>query len=443
MSSRHCNGSDCTDSARGRRTNLKVIPPRSSLRYTETFSEARLSALRLRGDPPADAVAEALHQAQSLTQIHDLLTTTRARARPHDPTCPLQRFLTLAAAVPAWVRPALIARGQRVHCTLYPFQGLSLFSGSLVGGSQFSNAAVVTALAGNITSQPTRRIRETGALLAGLALPGSLLHPGGIAHDSFTRVRLLHAALRHWLPRSGRLAPQRELVPARVYVEGEVPLNQHDLAITLGVFCYLNLRSLRRMDVVLSSADVEAYVHMWRYAGHVLGIEEWLLPVTLEDQEAVMLASMIHQGAPDHINGAANKAFINAFARQLAAAVSAAPVPGLRLHASTVQEFLEQMVLHLNGAEYTGGMGLQAPPCAAPHWAVRLTRALGWAFGTVLPRYVPGAEEALFRLHSWGIRREMKLRGTAVGHAAGSGKGGVGQRATATAAAASHPHAKL
>ena len=31
--------------------------------------------------------------------------------------------------------------------------GLSLFSGSLVGGAQFSNAAIVTALAGNINNE--------------------------------------------------------------------------------------------------------------------------------------------------------------------------------------------------------------------------------------------------------------------------------------------------
>ena len=114
-------------------------------------------------------------------------------------------------------------------------------------------------------------------------------------------------------------------------------------------------------------------------------------------------------------------------------------MPGLRLRASTVQEFLEQMVLHLNGSEYTGGMALQEAPGAEPHWAVRLTRMLGWTFGTLLPRYAPGAEELLFRLHSWGIRREMRLRGTAVGHAAGSGK----RVAQSTSATSRHHHAKL
>ena len=59
-------------------------------------------------------------------------------------------------------------------------------------GAIGKHQAVVTALAGNITADPVRRIRETAMLLAGLALPGTLLRPGGIAHDSLTQVRPIY-----------------------------------------------------------------------------------------------------------------------------------------------------------------------------------------------------------------------------------------------------------
>ena len=282
-----------SEAPRRPRTDLRAIPPRASLRYTATWPRKRLDALRFRGDPLADAVAEELHARHGgLTNIHDLLSTVRAKAAAPGSSggaaaaaaCPLRAFLDASAEVPAWADAAQIARGQRVHAVHYPAIGLSLFSGSLVGGAQFSNAAIVTALAGNITTDPTRRVRETGALLAALALPGSLLRAGGAAHDSLSRVRLLHAALRHWLPRSGRLKGHASMAPAGVFLPGEVPLNQQDLAITLGIFCYLNLRSLRRMAVVLPRADIEAYVAMWRCAGRVLGIAEELLPASLEEQ---------------------------------------------------------------------------------------------------------------------------------------------------------------
>jgi hypothetical protein len=75
-----------------------------------------------------------------------------------------REFLTETAKIPAWADADKIARGQRIHCVHTPFMGLSLFSGSLVGGAQFSTAAIVTALAGNITTDPTRRINETGII---------------------------------------------------------------------------------------------------------------------------------------------------------------------------------------------------------------------------------------------------------------------------------------
>jgi len=249
-------------------------------------------------------------------------------------------------------------------------------------------------------------------LLHAIAIPGSLVDAGKEAHDSLTRVRLLHAALRNWLPRSGRLKPHRSMVPENVYVEGEVPINQQDLAITLGVFCYINLRSLRRMGVVLSDYDVQCYVHMWRYAGHVLGICNELLPKTIEDQEEFMLCSMIHQGSPDTIPGHGTKKFIDAFVEQ-ANKQSKGIIPFQQL-----QTFLYQMTRYLNGVDYTTGM--QIENLGNWHWSVCLIRSLGFAFGTVLPR-MPLGEEALFRWNTRMVRKELARRGTPTGHGAGTG----------------------
>eukprot|EP00931_Biecheleriopsis_adriatica_P041213 TRINITY_DN23586_c0_g1_i4.p1 TRINITY_DN23586_c0_g1~~TRINITY_DN23586_c0_g1_i4.p1 ORF type:complete len:416 (-),score=61.61 TRINITY_DN23586_c0_g1_i4:70-1317(-) len=398
-------------------TDLRRIPPRASLRYTQRWSKKRLDQLRLVGDDLGDRVAAELHSKHGgLTKIHDLLTTVRAKAAVEAGDCSsiFRCFLEGAAVIPAWANREMVERGQRVHAVHLPFMGLSLFSGSLVGGAQFVTAATVTALAGNITTDPLRRINETGLLLAALAFPGSLMDAGSEAHDSLTRVRLLHSALRHWLPRSGRLASHRERVPEQVYVEGEVPINQQDLAITLGVFCYINLRSLRRMGILLSAWDIQCYVHMWRYAGHVLGILDELLPTTLEEQEEFMLCSMLHQGAPEAINGPKTKEFIAAFAKDACRQTRGA------LPAKAVQTFLNQMTRYLNGSDYVTGMEIE--DLGDWHWSVQLIYLLGFVFGTAVPR-IPLGEEALFRLHTRNLRRQLRLRGTPTGHGAGSGAG--------------------
>ena len=247
-------------------------------------------------------------------------------------------------------------------------------------------------------------------ILAALAFPGSLVDPGSEAHESLTRVRLLHAALRHWLPRSGRLDNHKDCVPEGMYVEGELPLNQHDLALTLGIFCYLNLRSLRRMGVVLSTVDIQSYAMMWRYCGHVLGIVPELCPSSLEEQEEFMMASMKHQGDPDSIHGL--ERFVRPFGQDMDRASRG------WLGADRATDFLLQMVVHLNGRDYVPGLS----DGIGGHWAPRLVHAVGYLVGTVLPR-LPGGESFLFTLHTSRIRRmlDRRRRREAMGHGAGSG----------------------
>lgn len=399
------------------RCDLRKIPSRNSLKYTDKYSKARLSSLRLLGDPAADEVVEHLYkQNGQLTKIHDLLATVRMQAAAESTSgggvC--ARFLDNSASIPAWANKQQIERGQQIHAAHTPFMALSLFAGSLVGGGQFITASVVTALAGNISNDPTRRVNETGLLLAAIGFPGSLLTADGEAHQSLTRVRLLHAALRHWLPRSGRLQPHRSMVPSKVYVEGEVPINQHDLAITLGIFAYLNVRSLTRMGIFLSRTDIDAYIHMWRYAGHVLGIADNLLPVSLEDQEEFMLASMLHQGSPESMKEAGTKKFIDAFAKSGAAATG--------IGFGVLQTYLYQMVRYLNGAEFITGTNI--PDLGDWHWAPLLTWFFGVILGTLVPM-VPFGERALVRLHTRRLRNRLekrKARGTPLGHAPGTGK---------------------
>ena len=174
------------------------------------------------------------------------------------------------------------------------------------------------------------------------------------------------------------------------------------------------------MGVVLRSSDIKAYVAMWRYAGHVLGIDHDILPETLEIQEDFMLASMLHQGAPEAISETNTREFISAFARRFATALRVVP-------ADTMQVFFEQVTRHLNGMEYTTGM--QLDDLGAGHWSIVLTRFLGWTVGTLAVRYTFGlGESAMFNLNTWGIRRQLKARGVPIGHAAGSGGVAPGQQ---------------
>jgi len=78
--------------------------------------------------------------------------------------------------MPEWVNPAMVERGQQVQAVYSSLMGPALFAGSLVGGSMFKSAAVVTALAGNLTNEPARRTNETALIIANLIFSGNTVH---------------------------------------------------------------------------------------------------------------------------------------------------------------------------------------------------------------------------------------------------------------------------
>lgn len=182
-----------------------------------------------------------------------------------DSSGPCRRFLNTVNSVPEWADFGAMKRGQRLVAIFGPFMGISLFTGSLVGGAMFERAAAVTASTGQLGSDATvRRVSETAQMVISMALEDSL-QPGAAAHETIVRVRLLHGALRCILPAMGQI---------RAPFDTKTPINQADLAITLALFGYLNLRSLALLGVYLAEEDVTSFMLMWRYVGYVLGIEE-------------------------------------------------------------------------------------------------------------------------------------------------------------------------
>ena len=146
------------------------IPKRSELMFTDKYSRERLRGLRQRGDPCADAVVEELQRQKGLTNIYDLYgaVVERAKAKPNGEG-PFSAFLQESSRTPDWVDRAQggcwfyllcmlplhtdtgeVERGQRVQAIYSQPMGPSLFAGSLVGGSMFKSAALVTAMAGNL-----------------------------------------------------------------------------------------------------------------------------------------------------------------------------------------------------------------------------------------------------------------------------------------------------
>jgi hypothetical protein len=60
-------------------------------------------------------------------------------------------------------------------------------------------------------------------------------------------------------------------MPTKLIARSKIPLNQEDMAATLGAFGVAPVWSLERMGFRLSIREKEAYLFLWRYLGYYLG----------------------------------------------------------------------------------------------------------------------------------------------------------------------------
>ena len=87
------------------------------------------------------------------------------------------------------------------------------------------------------------------------------------------RVRLTHAHVRRWMHR-------REDWD---YEAWDAPVNQIQMAGTHLLFSIACLGGLQRLGVRYDERERAAVMHLWRYVGWLMGVEDALLPATEAD----------------------------------------------------------------------------------------------------------------------------------------------------------------
>jgi hypothetical protein len=240
-----------------------------------------------------------------------------------------------------------------------------------VGGYVFVKASLVTSFTGRLAMPGDigNRLVETAAMVLYLSQPEEI-RPGGKAHETLVRVRLLHGAIRHWIGSSGKWRD-----------EWDVPVCQEDLAITLSLFGFLNLRNLYRMGVRPGDDAIRSHQLLWRWVGHVLGIRDELLSRSPDEEIARFHAMLKHEARPGEGFPEARN-ILDEIADKV-------PVLGPRRS----RKFLYQVTAHLMGDELVERLGIRGEPGYA---GIRLLRALGLGW-TLLHEHVPGGRTLLVR----------------------------------------------
>jgi hypothetical protein len=226
-----------------------------------------------KGDPLADAVIEMYHAmpAGEGRKLVDRALEQGLDAVKDAPPA-LLAFFRQVEEIPLWLDREKLDLACDVTRRTGWFAELSLRNVSLMGGYLAAAAAKPLVFTGQLDRMAARRLVETGKFWVDVTTRGGMerFHEG---FKSAVRVRLMHAQVRYMLNQSGRWD----------YAAWGAPINQADSMATVLEFSTVCLLGLRALGFRFTVEEREAVVHLWRYAGYLLGVDERILPACEAD----------------------------------------------------------------------------------------------------------------------------------------------------------------
>jgi hypothetical protein len=191
------------------------------------------------------------------------------------PNCPppLQKFFAAVERVPDWVDFDLVNEGAAAYRRLGSNASDVMLQLSLVGGYRFGGPTDLLVETGGLTGAKTvRRLAETQLWAIAISRPDALRR-NAEGFKTTVHVRLMHALVNSRFEKNGRWDSEK----------WGLPINQADQAATLGLFNGALLLGVRLLGVRVSRAESRAIMHMFKYVGWLMGVDEdWLCSTEAE-----------------------------------------------------------------------------------------------------------------------------------------------------------------
>jgi hypothetical protein len=225
-----------------------------------------------RGDPLADAVAaDAARLGRGA--VMRAVTTALRDGVPDDAPESVRALFAELDREPEWVDHDQLDRAGD-HLARHSLQlGLVLAAASLMVGYTNPAAARPLVLTGRLVDNAGVRNLEVGDWLREVTTPGGLRRHG-LGFERTVRVRLIHAMVRGHLSSSSQWDHE----------ELGTPVSQPYLAHTLAEFGSIAVRGMDLLGARYTPAELADLGALWRYVGRLSGVDDALLPATLEDQ---------------------------------------------------------------------------------------------------------------------------------------------------------------
>lgn len=221
-----------------------------------------------RGDPAMDELLDWLYTLgpKEGRQLFEQALSQGIGSLDNPPE-PLQRFFQQIEKAPSWADFELMNEGALfIHraAAAGPFvlRDLALMGGYLLSG--FNHALVLT---GALNKGAAQRIAETGKWWMDCTeIDGMTRFGPGFA--TTVQVRMVHALVRRHLPNRKEWDNN----------EWGIPVNQTDMLATYLAFGPVMLTGLRALGIPVTRQESRAVMHLWKYVGWLMGVDEkWLV----------------------------------------------------------------------------------------------------------------------------------------------------------------------
>ncbi|KAG0361400.1 hypothetical protein BG005_008416 [Podila minutissima] len=271
------------------------------------FPASRLEPLRQVGDLLADNALAALDVNPGQNALAALREYTAQPVEEQVSDAPrllMQQLMT----VPDWVDWAQVQRGQEVYWKYVLFISHALLHFSLAGGFSIPKITKVLNSTGYLSGKRTKeRVLETSQFILDVVHSLPTIQPGfgNKGWESIIQVRFLHTGVR---ARLSKISERAQCPSSNKYYniqEHGVPINQEDLLATLFSFSNTMWRVMdARMGVHMTAQEREDYLHLWRYIGYMMGVDDILAATTTPERADACLESIVlHLTDPDESSG--------------------------------------------------------------------------------------------------------------------------------------------
>ncbi|MFF5019386.1 oxygenase MpaB family protein [Streptomyces sp. NPDC001165] len=253
-----------------------------------TYTEASMDALRNAGDELADATVAALFERGEVGTFNTLMRYVSTAGAPLPDGLPdvARDYLEATRVPPAWVDWAEMEKARLFFIDNNVHISTALSFASMPACYVVPHVAKLLSATHGL-KYPSKRMAETGQFTVYLMQPDAF-EAGSRFIPAAQKVRLLHASIRHHLRRENRW--DTDLLGT--------PINQEDMIGGQMFFSMLVLDSLHRLGIHMSQEGAEAYYYVWRVVGAMLGVDQDVVPKTLDEARHFLDRYMIRHMGP-------------------------------------------------------------------------------------------------------------------------------------------------